>query len=49
MVGKSWATYSMVDTNFSGVNIVPSGDIVNPIFHVSLIIFFKSLQIDLCD
>ena len=34
---------------FSGTIVVLSGDAVNPIFHITLMIFVKDLPIYLCD
>ena len=39
----------MVDQIFSGVIVVLSGDVVNPIFFITLMIFVKVLPRYLCD
>ena len=44
IVGNSWYTFSMVSTSFFGVIIVLSGDIVNHIFLINLMIFGIFLQ-----
>ena len=38
----------MVSTIFSGVIVVLFGGIVNPIFHINLMVFEKGLQKDPC-
>ena len=49
IVENSWATYPMSATRFSGLILVLSGDVLNPIFCITMIIFVKNLQMDLCD
>ena len=44
VVGNSWSISSMVAPILSGVIVVLSGDEVNPIFCITLIIFFKGLR-----
>ena len=39
----------MVEPIFSGVIVFLSGDVVNPIFRITLIIFVNGLPIYLCD
>ena len=49
MVGRSCAIFSLLDPNFSGVILVISGDVVNPIFLIPMMIFVNGLPRDLCD
>ena len=48
IVGHSWAILSMVAPNVSGVILVLSGDVANPIFHINHMIFVKGLPRDSC-
>ena len=48
ILGNSYATFSMVYTGLSGLIILMSADILNPIFCINLMIFFKFLQRDTC-
>ena len=47
-VGKSLYICSIFAPIFSGVVVVLSGDVVNSIFHITVIIFFKGLSSYLC-
>ena len=49
IVGISWSTWSIAATTFSGVIIMMSGELADPIFHTTLDIFVKGLQRDSCD
>ena len=49
MVGRSCAIFSLLDPSFSGVILVMSGDVVNPIFLITMMIFVNGLPRDLCD
>ena len=49
MVGISGATCSLVVPSFSVVFVVLSGDVVNPIFRITLMIFFHGLPMDSYD
>ena len=49
IVGNSWALLSMVASIFYGAIVVLSGDVVNSIFRIILMIFVKGLPRDLCD
>ena len=49
IVGKSLDIFSMVEPSFYDVIVVISSDVVNSIFRITLIIFFKCLPMDLCD
>ena len=44
IVGKSWAIWSIIYPIFSVVIVVMSGDVVNPIFFITLMIFIEVLQ-----
>ena len=43
IVGNEWSICSMVAPSFYGVIVVLSGDVVNSIFRITLIIFVKAL------
>ena len=49
MVVYPWEILSMVTPIFYGVLVVISGDVVNSIFCINLIIFVKYLPRDSCD
>ena len=49
MVGRSLVIFSIDAANFSGLIVALYGDIVNPIFHITLMIFVKVLPRDSCD
>ena len=46
--GNPWAIFSLVVTTFSRVIIFLYGEIVNPIFHITMMIFDNVLQIGSC-
>ena len=48
IVGNSWAIFPMVSPNFYVVIVVMSGDVVNPIFCITLVIFVEVLPKDSC-
>ena len=49
IVSNSWDIFSMSAPNLYGVIVVLSGDVVNSIFHITLIILVKGLPMDLCN
>ena len=44
MLGISLAIFSMVSSVFSGVVVVLYGDVMNPIFRITMMIFVKALR-----
>ena len=49
IVGNSWDICSVVFPSFYGVIVVLSGDVVNSLFCITLIIFVKDLPRNSCD
>ena len=49
MVGRSWDICSLLAQNISGIIAVLSGDVVNPLFFITLMIFVNGLPRDFCD